>query len=83
MKVYLLSQNENRDYNTFGSMVVVAESEETARNIHPLQLVRETVDWGFDCSWVSDPSLVKVKCIGEADKSFKVPTVVCTSFNAG
>ena len=32
MKLYLLSQDDNNDYDTYDSIVVCAESEEDARN---------------------------------------------------
>lgn len=35
MKLYLVSQNINNDYDTYDSMVVSAISEEDARNIYP------------------------------------------------
>ena len=35
MKLFLLTQNINNEYDTFDSCVVAAEDAETARNIHP------------------------------------------------
>jgi|688.fasta_scaffold01636_6 hypothetical protein len=35
MKLYKISQEENRDYDTYDSAVVIAESEDEARLIHP------------------------------------------------
>lgn len=35
MKLYLISQGKNLDYDTYDSAVVIAESEEDARLIHP------------------------------------------------
>jgi len=35
MNLYLISQTQNRNYDTYDSAVVAAESEEHARAIHP------------------------------------------------
>jgi len=35
MKLYLISQNVNNDYDTFDSAVVCAENEEKAKRVHP------------------------------------------------
>ena len=35
MNIYLISQKENNDYDTYDSAVVVAPNEEVARRIHP------------------------------------------------
>lgn len=73
-KIYLISQNENTDYDTYDSAVVVADSEEVAKMIQPSP-------YSY-CSWAS-PEKVKVSYIGEADERFKTGDVICASFNAG
>jgi inorganic pyrophosphatase/exopolyphosphatase len=35
MNIYLISQTENEDYDTYNSAVVYAPDEDTARNLHP------------------------------------------------
>jgi len=35
MNIYLLSQDINNNYDTYDSVIVIAESEEEARKIHP------------------------------------------------
>ena len=35
MKLYKISQNKNKEYDTFDSAIVCAENEEEARKIHP------------------------------------------------
>ena len=35
MNLYLISQNHNNDYDTYDSAVVVAESAESAKRMHP------------------------------------------------
>ena len=84
MKLYLISQDKNNDYDTFDSAIVAAESEEQARRTHPI------LSWGknFDdgeypsaSSWV-ESQYVKVEYIGEA-KEGQAAGVVLASFNAG
>jgi hypothetical protein len=43
MKLYLMSQDINNDYDTYDSVVVAAESSEDARTIHPRLYVHMTV----------------------------------------
>jgi len=35
MKIFKLSQNVNNDYDTYDSMIVIAENEEQAKRMHP------------------------------------------------
>ena len=70
MKLYVISQEENKDYDTFDSMVVAAETPTKARKIHP----------GY--GWTSDYKNVTVKYIGEA-KAGTEEGVILASFNAG
>ena len=35
MKLYLISQSTNQEYDTYDSAVVAAETEDDARNMHP------------------------------------------------
>jgi hypothetical protein len=75
MYVYKISQDVNDDYDTYDSAVVVAESEDAARRMHPSQ-----DDW---CSWEwCDVTEVKVELIGAANENQK-PGVICASYNAG
>lgn len=93
--LYLLTQTANRNYDTYDACIVVAESEEAARGIHPSGSeyeYRERDGWGRrgrggdywldDRAWAR-PEAVTVTRIGTADPSFKAGTVVCASFNAG
>lgn len=94
MKLYLLSQEMNRGYDTYDSVVVCAENEEEARIINPGGFyVWENDSWCFhfsdgrksfekrDDTWCL-PSEVKVEEIGIANDSVKAG-VVLSSFNAG
>ncbi len=84
MKLYLIKQDSNCDYDTYDSAVVIATSEEEAKSIHPGGARWEngqwTADWGL-MDWTV-PDNVTVTCIGDATQG-KAGDVVCASFNAG
>ena len=78
MNIYLLSQDQNRGWDTYDAAVVAAETEDDARHINP------GGDW--DCSvgwtgWVNSPDQVNVALIGEA-ASGTAAGVVLASFHA-
>ena len=78
MYLYLLSQNENNDWDTYDSCIVCAESEDEAKNIKPC-----SNDWGYRfSSWCSSPDKVTVELIGVADSKIE-KGIVLSSFNAG
>ena len=85
MKIYLISQNENRGYDTYSDAVVAAPDENTARIIHPSGDIWGVdwvpVDYAFP-TWASRPDSVKVELIGEAVEGTK-QGVICSSFHAG
>lgn len=71
MKLWLISQGENRDYDTYDSAVVAAETEDGARRT---RFPRRT--------WASSPEHVVAKLIGSAEDSM-AEGVILASFNAG
>jgi hypothetical protein len=93
MKLWLISQNVNNDWDTYDSAVVVAPDEAAARLIHP----------GGSCIWRDDawryadgskytsftdgpwtaPANVSAKYVGEAAEGLSDGEIVCASFNAG
>lgn len=78
MKLFLLTQNDNRGYDTYDSAVVCATDSEMARRIHPGCGFGE-----FGCGdWATKPENVEVTYLGEADDTVKAG-VICASFNAG
>jgi hypothetical protein len=77
MNLYLLSQTENRGYDTFDSCVVCAPNEEQAKTIHP----RGDLNYVSGRGWAS-PDNVTATLIGVADPSVKAGVVIA-SFNAG
>lgn len=97
MKLFLISQSVNNDYDTYDSAVVCAEDEEAAKRIDPSGYyeIDEMGDFWFIYSngrkenegpegprnWCALKD-VDVKYIGEA-KEGSESGVVCNSFNAG
>ena len=82
MKRYLISQEDNVNYDTFDKAVVCAESEDEARGIHP---AHNGIDdgWEYDCGeWTKNVDLVTVQYIGEAKKNMG-KCVILASFCAG
>ena len=82
MNLYKISQNENTNYDTYDTLIVVAKNAEDARSIHPYP------DGWFPGSaagaaWASSSAYVKVTLIGKALNTLEEGTVVCASFNAG
>lgn len=82
MKLWLISQDENRDYDTYDSAVVAAESEDAARKIHPRDPNYDWEEKHFYSDWASKPENVSVKYIGEAAPGTEAGPI-CASFNAG
>lgn len=90
MNIYLLSRQNRHDYDEYDSLVVVADTEEKAKQIHPdgsLYSNREDKmnSWNnlsFMTSWVNIDK-INVTLIGEASASQKENSVICASFNAG
>lgn len=85
MNLYLITQSETNDYDTYDSAVVAAETEGDARRTHPgkVEWVEENNEWKYQSeTWCKHPSSVEVKLIGFA-APFTDPGVICASFNAG
>lgn len=86
MNIYLITQTENTDYDTYNSAVVIAKDEKSAKNIHPDGNVLKNSEsnegyWRVN-AWTT-PENVTVQLVGVANKLHKENTVVCASFNAG
>lgn len=79
MKLWLLCQGINTDYDTYDSCVVAAETEDEARNTHPSGWHTSPI-WD-STTWVS-PKDIQIKYLGEAAVYIN-SGVVCASFNAG
>lgn len=67
MNVYLISQDINTSYPAYSKAVVVAETEEDARKIHPDRIIDSSKPWAdfYANDWVKfeDRELVKVELI--------------------
>lgn len=99
MKLWLITQNSNDGYDTYDSAVVVAETEEYAKKIHPGSGYIFGVDdiiiypngttynsnpWSHSYgTWASNPEQVMAEDIGEAHDNLKEGDVIVASFNAG
>ena len=87
MKLWLLEQFENDDYETYDSCVVAAETEDAARRIHPSAVIREGNWWEAEAeyktySWATTLENVNVTLLGEAVDTIGAG-VICSSYNAG
>lgn len=71
MKLWLISQDVNNNYDTYDSAVVAFETEYEARNAIK-----------FGNYWCSKPEEVEVTYLGEA-KPDLLPGQIVASFNAG
>lgn len=78
MNLYLIWQDVNNGWDTYDSAVVVAKTEEEARNMLPY-VPNEAYDWKSG-SW-ADPKYVQVRQIGHALAG--ETGIICASFNAG
>lgn len=93
MKLWKIHQSENNDYDTYDSAVVVAETEDDAKLIHPSEHLSwnfENMRWqysndqseGYHGVWTT-PDKIRVDYIGEASDELKAGEVIVASFNAG
>lgn len=94
MYIFLISQTENDDYDTYDAAIVIAPDEDWARTMHPAGSDRypDYDPWGMAISmWASSPGKVKVERIGEyiptdkekEDLDALQPRFILKSFNAG
>lgn len=81
MKIYLISQEVNSDYDTYSDAVVCAENKEDAKTIHPsnTELVTNKDEEFSDWATLKD---IKVEYLGTADNKIK-RGVICASFHEG
>ncbi len=94
MKLWLILQDKNNDYDTYSGAVVVAANEAEARIIHP----NGRMIWSHDKGCWEDPdgktyssglgtwvafNDVYAEEIGEALPTLREGEVVCASFDAG
>lgn len=82
MNIYFILQRYNRSWDTYSSAVVVAESEEIAKRMHPETGELDVKSGMFGRDDWADPEYVEVEYLGKAD-NINERTVICASFNAG
>jgi len=79
MKLFLISQRQNIDHDTYDSAVVAAPDAESAQRMHPSGKPWSGVYAG---TWCDSPDHISVTYLGKAAKGM-LQSVVCASFNAG
>ena len=83
MKLFKVWQDESTGYETYSDMVVCADDEEAARNMHPndsgLDAYLDIWQYG---GWCTDPKLAHVEYIGEARADLP-QGIICSSYHAG
>ena len=82
MNIYKIKQNANKDYDTYDSAVVIAESAQEAQQMQPEQDEPGFSPDSREFKWAV-PEDVIVTYIGIADPAFTKPCVIVSSFNAG
>lgn len=83
LKLYLLSQTVNTEWDTYDSCVVACEDPAAAKKIHPSTY--KTGEWWNDHScwdWTHDFDSITCEYLGDAVDGIE-PGVICSSFNAG
>jgi hypothetical protein len=79
VNLYLCSQDQNQDWDTYDSFIGAFDNEEEARNHHP----DDYREWGdIYGTWCKSPDDVKVVFIGEAVPHM-TRGIILASFNAG
>lgn len=82
MKLWLISQVENNDYDTYDSMVVAAETQEEAQKTPPFLCPDYWDSTANRHRWATTLDKVDVEYIGEAKESTQAG-IICASFNVG
>jgi hypothetical protein len=80
MKLFLLAQDSNNDYDTYDSCIVAAETKEDAITISPDEY--NAIGGGRYTSWAFNYDSISCEEIGVANDNVK-RGVVLASFNAG
>jgi hypothetical protein len=77
LKLYLISQTVNDTYNTFDSAVVVAETEEQAKRIHPCDINDPRYNYP---SWTTSDNVTCQLLSENVSGDLQAGQVVCASF---
>lgn len=83
LKLFLISQNETSRWDTYNSAVVVAETEEEAKLIHPSGK-EDYPPSPAHMDWASSPDNVTVVYLGilSPNSVYVKGEVICSDFNA-
>lgn len=86
MSIYHVYKSEVTGYDTYSDFVVVANTEEEAKNTYPgnysnKALTLEEADDEY--TWPIDSKYVTTELIGVANDTYKEITIICSSFHAG
>lgn len=79
MNIYLIERTMSVDYDEYDSVVVIANSEEEAKDVQPDHPRGHQYVWYYE----NEKESLKVTKIGVADCSYKSPKIILASFNAG
>lgn len=80
--VYHLFNVDNNGYDTFSDIIVIAPSENVAREIHPYSFNYPNRAWSdYSRCWANSPETVIVEKIGFTNT--EESKIICTSFHAG
>lgn len=79
LKIYRLTQDENKGYDTFDSCIVKARTVEEASLINPDGNWND-INWS---AWATKPENVSVELIGKCIDDDQEPGIILASFNAG
>jgi hypothetical protein len=91
MNIYLVERTDGADYDEYDAFVVLAETEEDAKNLGPTGI---EIDWeraknAKYLNWTNDISKITVQLLGKATEScilarmMKDTRIILSSFNAG
>lgn len=87
LNLYVLTQSDERGYDTYDSCVVVARNADEAREVHPSPYVDLGERWWSPPprrdDWAHHPDRVTATLIGTAAEGLKAGQVLCSSFDAG
>lgn len=81
MKLWLISQKVNNDYDTYDSAIVAAETEDAAKNMRPDGTEFTDAESLFFSSWCELKD-VEIEYLGNAAKHIK-RGVILASYRAG
>jgi hypothetical protein len=84
MKLFLVSQTKNSNYDTYSDFVICCENEEMARNASPQNGEPLTEkEWKKTySSWCSSIDQVTVEYLGKAKEGLE-KGIICSSYHAG